>query len=82
MTTLFEILVFDDERDVGDMMGEGLAMYFPQAMVRATYGSKATVKLCRGRRPVAAIFDFEMADMGGKSSARARVLRGPTRRWF
>ena len=71
MTQPLEILVLDDERDAADMMCEVLGLYFPQAMIRVAYRGEDALKLGSERRPATAIFDLEMAGMGGESAARA-----------
>lgn len=71
MTQVFEVLILDDEHVAADMMSELLALYFPQAVLRVAYTGEQAVQLSIERRPTAAIFDLEMAGLGGEGAAHA-----------
>ena len=67
----FEILVLDNERDAADMMAEVLGLHFPKAVLRVAYTGEEAVQLGIAHRPGAAIFDLEMAGLGGEGAAMA-----------
>lgn len=71
MTQVLEVLILDDEHDTADMMSELLALYFPEAVLRVAYTGEQAVQLGLERRPTAAIFDLEMAGLGGEGAANA-----------
>ena len=77
MTHTLEILILDDEPNVADMMSELLALHFPEAEIRVAYSGEAAVKLAKERRPNAAIFDLEMAGLGGAGAAHELRLVWP-----
>ncbi|MGJ7614138.1 MULTISPECIES: response regulator [unclassified Variovorax] len=77
MTRIFELLILDDEPEVAGMMSELLAMYFPEASIRVAFSGEEAVKLAKEKRPSVAIFDLEMAGLGGAGAARELRLTWP-----
>ena len=65
MAQPFEILILDDEHDAADMMAEVLSLHLPQAAFRVAYTGEDAVQRGIAHRPGAAIFDLEMAGLGG-----------------
>ena len=77
MTHPFELLILDDDRETAEMTSELLGIYFPEAAIRVAFSGEEAVKLSQQKRPVVAVFDLEMAGMGGAAAARELRLVWP-----
>jgi CheY-like chemotaxis protein len=71
MTDAFDVLLLDDQREVADMLAEILAIYFPHALIRVAYTGEQAIEMAVDQRPSVAIFDLEMAGVGGEGAALA-----------